>query len=58
MVIIRNDHKGTNLVNNETKLLMHGFLPNTMMVTIIVPIIKNKSGDLSDINNIDPCHSC
>jgi len=32
-------------------LLMHDFLPDTMMITIIAPIIKNKSGDLSDNNN-------
>ena len=32
---------------------MHGFLPDTMMVTIIALIIKNKSGDLSD-NNYRP----
>ena len=30
------------------------FLPNTMMTTIIAPIIKNKSGDLSDNNNYNP----
>ena len=32
-------------------MLMHGFLPDTMMVTIIIPIIKNKYGDLSDNDN-------
>ena len=37
-----------------SNLLMHGFLPDTMMVTIIAPIIKNKSGDLSDNNNYRP----
>ena len=35
-------------------LLMHGFLPETMMVTVIAPIIKNKSDDLSDNNNYRP----
>ena len=30
------------------------FLPDTMMTTIIAPIIKNKSGDLSDNNNYRP----
>ena len=33
---------------------MHDFLRDTMMVTIIAPIIKNKSGDLSDNNNYRP----
>ena len=36
-----------------SSLLMHGFLPDTMMVTIIASIIKIKSGDLSD-NNYKP----
>ena len=30
------------------------FLPNSMMVTVIAPIIKNKAGDLSDNNNYRP----
>ena len=34
-----------------SSLLLNGFLPNTTMVTIIAPIIKNKSGDLSDNDN-------
>ncbi len=37
-----------------SSLLKHGFLPDTMMVTIIVPIIKYKSGDLSVNNNYRP----
>ena len=37
-----------------SSLLMHGFLPDTLVVTIIAPIIKNKSGDLSDNNNCKP----
>ena len=37
-----------------SSLLIHGFLPDTMMTTIIAPIIKNKSGDLSDNNNYRP----
>ena len=35
-------------------LLIHGFLPDTMMTTIIAPIVKNKSSDLSDNNNYRP----
>ena len=34
-----------------SSLLMHDFLSDTMMVTIIAPIIKHKSGDVSDNNN-------
>ena len=37
-----------------SSLLTHGFFPDTMIVTIIVPIIKNKSGDLLDNNNYKP----
>jgi len=37
-----------------SSLLMHGVLCDTMMVTIIASIIKNKSGDLSDNNNHRP----
>ena len=37
-----------------SSLLIHGFLPNSMMVTVIAPIIKNKAGDLSDNNNYRP----
>ena len=36
-----------------SSLLMHGCLPDTMMVTII-DLIKNKSGYLSDNNNYRP----
>ena len=37
-----------------SSLLMHGFLPDTMIITITAPIIKNKSGALSDNNNYGP----
>ena len=36
-----------------SSLLIHGFLPDSMMVTVIAPIIKNKAGNLSD-NNYRP----
>ena len=32
-------------------MLIHVFLPDAMIITIIAPIIKNKAGDLSDNNN-------
>ena len=34
-----------------SSMLIHGFLLDAMMITIIAPIIKNKAGDLSDNNN-------
>ena len=37
-----------------SSMLIHGFLPDAMMITIIAPIIKNKVGDLSDNNNYRP----
>ena len=35
-------------------MLIHGFLPDAMMITIISAIIKNMAGDLSDNNNYRP----
>ena len=32
----------------------HGYLPSTLNKTTIVPIVKNKSGNLSDSNNYRP----
>ena len=37
-----------------SSLLIHGFSPDSMMVTVIAPIIKNKTGNLSDNNNYRP----
>ena len=34
--------------------IIHGFLPDSLMNTVIVPVIKNKSGDVSDTNNYRP----
>ena len=31
--------------------LSHGYLPSALIKTRIVPIVKNKAGDLSDSNN-------
>ena len=35
-------------------MLKHGFLPDTFMKTIIVPIIKDKRGDVTDKDNYRP----
>ena len=37
-----------------SSMLIHGFLPDAMMITTIAPIIKNKAGDMSDNNNYRP----
>ena len=37
-----------------SSLLIDGFLPDSMMVTVIAPILKNKAGNLSDNNNYRP----
>lgn len=34
--------------------ISHSFIPIEMIRTIVVPITKNKTGDLSDINNYRP----
>ena len=34
--------------------LSHGYLPSALIKTTIVPIVKNKAGDLSDSNNYGP----
>ena len=52
----------TNGHNTDTKIhvllsllfsmcLSHGYLPSALIKTTIVPIVKNKAGDLSDSNN-------
>ena len=37
-----------------TGFIVHGHLPSSFMETAIVPLIKNKSGDCSDVNNYRP----
>ena len=37
-----------------TVCLSHGYLPTALIETTIVPIVKNKSGNLSDTNNYRP----
>ena len=34
--------------------LKHGFLPDRFMITMIVPILKNKYGDMTFKNNYGP----
>ncbi|XP_026333229.1 uncharacterized protein LOC113240194 [Hyposmocoma kahamanoa] len=37
------------------KLCMsHGYLPDDLMYTMVVPVIKNKTGDASDLSNYRP----
>ena len=37
-----------------TSCLTHGYLPDGLMRTIIIPLIKNKTGDICDTNNYRP----
>ena len=37
-----------------TGAIRHGYLPGDFMKTIIIPLVKNKYGDLSDVNNYRP----
>ena len=37
-----------------TCLVSHGYLPSDFMKTLIVPLVKNKTGDTSDVNNYRP----
>lgn len=37
-----------------TSFCSHGYLPNDFMKSAIVPILKDKSGDSSDVNNYRP----
>ena len=37
-----------------TSCLSHGYLPTAMIETTIVPIVKNKCGNITDNNNYRP----
>ena len=37
-----------------TLCLTHGYIPPAMIETTIIPIVKNKSGNLLDSNNYRP----
>ena len=37
-----------------SNMLMHGFLPNEFMKSLIVPLIKSKTGDTTDKGNYRP----
>ena len=37
-----------------TSLFVHGYLPDTLLTVILVPIIKNKAGNINSINNYRP----
>ena len=39
---------------NNTLFLIHGYLPAEFMSTVIIPLVKDKKGDLSDVNNYRP----
>ena len=35
-------------------MLKHSYLPVSMLDFVVVPLVKNKNGDLSDKNNYKP----
>jgi hemolysin-activating ACP:hemolysin acyltransferase len=35
-------------------MLIHGHLPSTFMETVILPVIKNKRGDITNKDNYRP----
>jgi hypothetical protein len=37
-----------------TKMFVHGFIPDSMLVVILVPIVKDKSGKLASKDNYRP----
>ncbi len=37
-----------------TAILKHGYIVNTILETVIIPVIKNKSGDATDKHNYRP----
>ena len=37
-----------------TGFFVHGYLPDSMLTVILVPIIKNKAGDINSLNNYRP----
>ena len=37
-----------------TCTISHGYLPDDFMKTVIVPLVKNKTGDTSDVHNYRP----
>ena len=37
-----------------TAMLKHGYIVNTILETVIIPVIKNKSGDATDKHNYRP----
>ena len=37
-----------------TCMLKHSYLPVSMLDFVVVPLVKNKNGDLSDKNNYKP----
>ena len=34
-----------------TSIISHGYVPDDFMKTVLLPIIKSKTGDVHDVNN-------
>ena len=37
-----------------TSIISHGYIPDNFMKTVLLPIIKSKTGDIHDVNNYRP----
>ena len=52
MIVYQSQHCILTFVHNY--LALHGYVPNDFATGIIVPLIKDKSGDLSSVENYRP----
>ena len=41
-----------------TSVMKHGYIPSGMLDTTLTPIVKTKTGDVTDKNNYRPIESC
>jgi len=46
--------KHSDIVRLFNICIVHGYIPNSCLKTTIVPICKNKNGNMSDISNYRP----
>ena len=52
--VLAHSHIHVSLSLLFSAFIKHGYMPNMFMKTAIVPIIKNKPGDISDDNSYRP----
>ena len=53
---LKNAHESIFVISSMlfNTMILHNFLPESMMNTIIVPILKDKNGDIQDCDNYRP----